>query len=105
MARGMELRNHPSMSYRWVRTWPPAWTSMTDKSRYLWGELGVLKEVRHDPRFPHRCHLVIDFEGEALMGTLLFDDVTFCRLIAGILKNRLERPVAELGSLDISYAY
>jgi hypothetical protein len=93
------------MSYRWVSTWPPAWTSLAQKDRCLWGEIGVLKEVRHDARFPHRCHLVIDFHGESLMGTLLCDDVNFCRLVAGIFRNRIDCPISELGSLDISYTY
>ena len=37
------------------------------------------------------------------IGCLLFDDHAFCRYIAKLLDNYCNRPIAEIGSLDLSH--
>src|SRR5262249_44941840 len=37
------------------------------------------------------------------IGCLLFDDSTFCGQVATLLNNHCNRPISEIGSLDISH--
>jgi hypothetical protein len=99
----MLLRQHPFMSYNGVRTWPPVWTwvSGTENKRPT-GEVGILKTVELSKIEPvDRCFLHIDHEGSSYIGCLLFEDAAFCIEIAQLLKDYCNRPIAEIGSLDI----
>jgi hypothetical protein len=50
-----------------------------------------------------RCFLKIEYEGSTYTGCLLFDDEFICAQITKILQGYLNRPVAEIGSLDLSH--
>jgi hypothetical protein len=100
------LRVHPLMSYRGVANWPPAWTWIDGKKkkRRPRGEVGVLKKIGFSEVEPtNRCFLYIEYEGASCIGCLLFDDPSFCREIANLLRGCCGRLVAEIGDLDLSH--
>jgi hypothetical protein len=102
----MLLRDHPLMRYRGHRSWPPDWTWLSGvEKKSLSGEIGILREVAPSLVLPaaDRCFLYIDHEGSSYIGCLLFDDSAFCSQIAELLRGYLNRPVAEIGSIDLAY--
>jgi hypothetical protein len=67
------------------------------------GEAGILKWVGLSGIQPtDRCYLYIDYEGSSYMGCLLFDDHAFCRYVAKLLEDYCNRPIADIGSLEVS---
>jgi hypothetical protein len=97
------VRDHPDMSYRGVRNWPPMWMLKRDHSvRALMGEAGVLTFVRSNSRMS-KCFLFIDFEEELYIGTLIFNDRTFCRQISNLLCEHIGRPIKEIGDVNVSH--
>jgi hypothetical protein len=99
----MELRNHPLMSYRGRPNWPPRWVWLGGKKNERpTCEVGILKEIsRYSLLSSDGVTLVIEYNESAYMGLLLFDDFGFCRRIHDFLKTHRDRPIAEIGSLDI----
>jgi hypothetical protein len=101
----MVLRDHPLMRYHGLPSWPPAWswTGGLD-NKHPTGEIGILKSVELSNVQPaNRCFLSIEHEGSSYMGCLLFDDVVFCQQITELLRSCCNRPVAEIGGLDVAY--
>jgi hypothetical protein len=99
----MELRNHPGMSYRGLPNWPPVWTrAKTGLVKTTKGEVGVLKYVYSNDRLSNKCFLVVDYEKELYVGTLIFGDMALCRQMSSILKSHLGKPIKEIGDLDLS---
>jgi hypothetical protein len=76
----MLLRDHPLMSYRDNRSWPPAWVWIDGREdKRPKGELGILRSVFLSKiQRANRCFLLIRYEESSYMGCLLFDDETFC---------------------------
>jgi hypothetical protein len=103
----MILRYHPLMSYHSVPNWPPAWLWIDGReSQRPEGEIGILREVILSNVQPaNRCFLRIDHEGSSYMGCLLFDDTVFCGQIAKLLESYCNRPIVEVGSVDLSYFF
>ena len=101
----MLLRKHPLMRYRTVPSWPPVWTWIGGLGNtYLQGEIGILRNAELSRVQPaNRCFLYIDHEGSSYIGCLLIDDEAFCRHIVKLLQGSLNSPIAEIGSLDLSY--
>lgn len=103
----MLLRDHPLMGYKGVPNWPPVWT-WTDglENTRPRGEIGILKAVALSNVQPaDRCFLYIEHEGSSYIGCLLFDDSTFCGQVAKLLANHCNRPISEIGSLDLSHTF
>lgn len=50
-----------------------------------------------------RCFLVIDYEGEAYVGALIFESHAFCDEITHLLWAQLNRSIIEIGNLNLSY--
>src|SRR5262245_661534 len=101
----MNLREHPLMTYRGLRTWPPAW-SWTDglENHHPKGEVGTLKAIfRSKIEPPDRCFLLISYEGSEYLGCLIFDDQAFCRQVTNLLEAHCNRSIAEIGSIDLTY--
>jgi hypothetical protein len=48
------------------------------------------------------CFLHIEHEGTSYVGCLLFDDQASCGEITKLLQGYLNRPIAEIGGLDLS---
>jgi hypothetical protein len=101
----MILRDHPLLSHRGVRSWPPAWHWLGDGlNRYPKGEVGILKEVRTPVMPPfNRCFLVIEYKNARYMGCLFMDDIAFCTSVSRFLESRCGERIEEIGSLDISH--
>jgi hypothetical protein len=101
----MLLRDHPLMRYRGIPNWPPSWLWIDGlENKRPRGEVGILKAVELSNVQPAtRCFLQIDYKGSTYMGCLLFDDEIICGQITKILQGYCNRPIAEIGSLDLSY--
>ena len=103
----MVFRDHPLMRYRGVSSWPPDWI-WTDGSenKHPKGEIGVLRRVTQSSIQPsNRCFLFIDYEQSSYIGDLTVDDHNFCAQIVRFLQQHCyNRPIAEIGGLDLSYA-
>jgi hypothetical protein len=103
----MRLRDHPLMSYRNIRNWPPIWahtSGLRDKKRD--GEIGILSEVILSQVDPYsRCYLLVEFEGESYMGTLKFEDATFCRQIYGVLQHCAGKSIRRIGGSYVGHLF
>jgi hypothetical protein len=102
----MALRNHPLLNYRGVPSWPPVWrfTGGLEKKHPRRGEIGILTEVTTSIIQPaDRCFLHIEHKGSSYVGCLLIEDQAFCAQIVTVLQSHLNRPIAEIGSLDLSH--
>ena len=76
--------------------------SVAKKMNARLGEVGILKEVsKYSVLSSDGMTLVMEHNGSAYMGVLLFDDFAFFRKIFDLLKTLRDRPIAEIGGLDI----
>ncbi len=108
----MELRDHPLLTYRGIRSWPPVWTQIRgdDRARPR-GEVGTLKEIHvaADPAGQtsgasggyNRIFLFIEHEDRSYLGCLMMEDHAFCQQLGTLLQSQCGRTVAEIGSLDL----
>jgi hypothetical protein len=79
----MLLRNHPLMLYRGVPSCPAVAQSNIQ---------------------PSKDFLFIDFEESSYIGYLTVDDHGFCaQLVRFLQAHWYNRPITEIGSLDLSY--
>jgi hypothetical protein len=105
---GVELRNHPSMSVRGRRRWPPVWLCIAGEADSdPQGELGFLKAVRLASRTPSladRCFLIIEHDTALYIGCLLFDDGSFCQQVFRELQKHIGQPIQLLGGLKFDHA-
>lgn len=98
----MELRKHPLMNSENSKNWPPIWTqSPQDGGKKIEGEVGILKYALTDRRLSNKCFLVIEHKNEHYNATLSFDDARFFLHVCHLLKNRVGRPIKEIGDLDL----
>jgi hypothetical protein len=92
------------MSRNGVRNWPPLWTWVDGlENESPKGEVGILiwaSLTGIQP--PDRCYLLMKHEGSSDMGCLLFNDPAFCRYVAKLLDSYRNRPIADIGSLDVT---
>jgi hypothetical protein len=92
------------MTYRGVSNWPPIWTQGTEKSKKTArGEVGILRYVHDVNPAANKIYLVIEYEKEHYVGTLIFDDVKFCHQMIDLLQQHIHRPIEEIGDIDLSY--
>jgi hypothetical protein len=103
----MLLRDHPLMRYHGLPNWPPAWTWIGGvENKQPQGEVGILKTIELSKVQPaNRFFLRIEYEKSSYMGCLLFDDRVFCSQMANLLEGYCNRPIAEIGSLDLAYTF
>ena len=100
----MKLRDHPLMSYRGSKNWPPVWTrARGNVVKTVTGEVGILTYVHSNAQSSSRCYLIMDYEDETYVGTLIFGDQAFCKQVTDLLKLHLKRPVKDLGELNMSH--
>ena len=104
-AKIVKLRDHPLMSYRGISNWPPVWTQTgTDSVITVTGEVGVLLYVHSNSLVSNKCFLfVYHSSGEAYIGTLIFDNLRFCKQITEILQGQLKRSIRDIGDLNLSH--
>ena len=100
----MLLREHPFFRYHGMRSWPPVWLWMDGgDNKHLRGEIGILRRVETSKVLPpDRCYLYIDYKESSYIGCLLCADHAFCIQVVRILQANLNKPIREIGSLDIS---
>ena len=101
----MLFRDHPLMQYHGVRNWPPAWTwTGGPENKQPRGEIGILRQVMQSKILPPKgCFLYNEYEGSEYIGCLLFDDSAFCNQVTKLLQNYCNRPIAEIGSIDLAH--
>jgi hypothetical protein len=102
----MALRDHPLLNYRGVPSWPPVWTFTggLENKQPRRREIGILTEVTISSVEPtDRCFLHIEHKGSTYVGCLLIEDQAFCAQIVTLLQSHLTRPIAEIGSLNLTY--
>jgi hypothetical protein len=100
----MKLRDHPLMMYRGRPNWPPAWvqTNLDGGEVFRRLEVGILQLVMVHDRFPNKIFLVIKHQDNRYIGSLLFNDVAFCRQIGDLLDSYIGRSIEEIGDLDVT---
>jgi hypothetical protein len=93
------------MTCRGFRSWPPIWTWVEGgENKHPLGEVGILQEVfQFNINSADRCFLYMAHERSLYMGCLLIDDHAFCRQIVKLLRDYYNHPIAEIGSLDLTY--
>ena len=99
----MQLREHPLIHSGSEWNWPPVWTQLAKDGNILHGEIGILKKVVPKSALDHKCYLVIEYENKRYIGSLIFDDVMFCRLLYSVLHNHIGKSIREIGDVDLSY--
>jgi hypothetical protein len=99
----MQLRHHPLMSFRGMPNWPPIWAWRGGlENKHPRGEIGILKAVAKSNIEPAaRCFLYIDYEGSSYIGCLPCDH-SLCAQLVKVLEANRNRPISEIGSLDVS---
>jgi hypothetical protein len=99
----MLLREHPLMSCYGIPSWPPIWMLLNGPGpSRLTGEIGILIGIRaNDLQSTRRCFVYMEHEQSSYFGCLLFYDIAFGRHIAALLQSCCNRPITEIGSLEI----
>jgi hypothetical protein len=104
----MQLRDHPLLTYRGIRSWPPVWTLIrgNDTGRPR-GEVGTLKEIHVSAISPtansgatrsyNRIFLFIDHDRKGYLGCLMMENRAFCEHLAKLLCDHYGHTVAEIG--------
>ena len=88
-----------------MRNWPPVWTLAVTRNgsvKTLMGEVGILKYVHSNSLMSNKCFLIIDFQDEAYIGSLIFKDHSFCDQISHLLRDHIGRSIKDIGDLDLS---
>jgi hypothetical protein len=90
------------MIYRGLKNWPPAWTRTTkDNIKTVTGEVGILQYVHSNPNVSGKCYLVMDYESETYVGTLVFESHAFCKQVGDLLSFHLKMTIQEIGDLEL----
>jgi hypothetical protein len=91
------------MRFHGVSNWPPVWTQGRQGGKVVRDEVGVLMYIHSYESSLNKCYLVIEYRWEHYVGTLLFDDATFCHQITVLLRQHIGRSIEEIGDLDLSH--
>jgi hypothetical protein len=98
----MKLRDHPGMSYRGIRNWPPKWTTTRQTRDQLpTGEIGILKYVSMHNDSRSEIILTIESGGRPYRGSLTFEDPWFCSQVYNILQLHVDHAIRDVGDLEI----
>lgn len=102
----MLLCNHPLMSHRVLRAGLPLGRGREAWTTNMWnGEIGILRDVLPSNIEPgDRCFLYIDHGEASYIGCLLIEDNAFCRQVVELLLANRNRPIVEIGNLDVSHS-
>jgi hypothetical protein len=96
----VKLREHRLMTCRRVPNWPPKSLGLEGAELFT-GEQGFVKHVLADRRNPKKCFLIVEQNGIGHVGLLEFDDLQLCARIAAIIGNHLDRPLSQIGDIDL----
>jgi hypothetical protein len=97
-------RDHPWLSYKSARSWPPIWIwKRGDKNTRIEGELGILKGVQPSSIEPYRFFLlVMEHDGQEYEGILLFEEAIICRQVYEVLVQHLGESILQIGDIDLN---
>ncbi len=79
----------------WTRTRGTAPKTLT-------GEIGVLTYVYASENVSNKLYLVIDYQHESYIGSLIFDEHSFCAKVARLMRSQIGRPIKNIGDLDVA---
>lgn len=97
----MKLRDHPSLNYQGIHSWPPLWSpAKSPQENTLRGEIGVLKFSHATPE-TRQCYLVIEHQNVKYVGCVFCSDTKFCSQLASFLAHEQNRSIEEIGDLDL----
>ena len=101
----MLFRDHPLMTCKGNRNWPPAWLWTAGYyTTHPQGEVGILKTVLRSRIQPSdRCFLVMEHCGAEYVGALLLSDPAFCEEVVEVLMQNIGETIREIGAIDLSY--
>jgi len=102
----MLLRDHPLMTYKGMRSWPPAWIwrGGNNNTANPKGEIGILRDVILSNVPPYStCFLIMEHLSAEYIGALLLDDRAFCRVVYDTLLQHRFKPIHEIGGIELSY--
>jgi hypothetical protein len=101
----MKLRDHPLMTYKGVRSWPPAWLWRGGyENSFPEGEVGILTEVLPSTTPPvNTCFLIMEHCGAQYIGALLLSDHAFSLQIYALLVHNCGVTIQDIGDMDTSY--
>jgi hypothetical protein len=98
----LKLRDNPLMRYRGLPNWPPVWTHAKRGSvKTVRGEVGVLQYVHSNSKVSGKCYLVIDYQHETYVGTLIFESRAFCKQVVDLLNLHLKKTIQAIGDLEL----
>jgi hypothetical protein len=100
----MLLRDHPLMSCYGIPSWPPTWRLIKGLgAERLTGEIGILTQIAVN-KIPtiHRCFLYMQHEESSYLGCIFIADRAFFGQVVKILEGCLNRPISEIGSIDLT---
>lgn len=98
----MKLRDHPMMIYAGANNWPPVWMLAKKESiKKVTGEVGILTYVLSNFKISGKLFLVMDYEGETYVGTLMFKNHAFCKQLGDLLQLHQKKPIKEIGDLEM----
>lgn len=97
----MKLSDHPQVTFRGCRTWPPTWVQLPERNGQApGGELGILEKVK--PSIAgHRVYLMSRYDGQIHLGHVDFDDDEFCKKIYKLMKRNCGRAIKEIAELEV----
>jgi hypothetical protein len=58
--------------------------------------------VHSNIEMSNKCFLVIDFQSETYVGSIICRDRSFCAQISDLLRDHIGRSIKEIGDLDLS---
>jgi hypothetical protein len=97
----MLLRDHPLMSYKGNRSWPPRWLRRGgQETTNPQGEVGILKDVILSSIEPYdRCYLVIEHSDAEYLGLLVLSDRAFSERFSVYYVKTVVKRSRRLGAL------
>ena len=104
----MKFRDHPLMSYKGLRSWPPTWIlpSLSEaKPPRVEGEVGILTDVRMYDLLSCRIFIGIKHMGNRYLGCLFLDDPAFCQEIYNLLRICIGTFTKDVGDTDLSHTF
>jgi hypothetical protein len=104
----MELRHHRLIVHGGRPAWPPAFGGRDGRegsfAPHQPGELAGLRYFDEAPDLPPHLSITVRHQGRMQTGELVLDDVALLPFLAVELLRFVNRPLAEIGSMDLDAA-
>ena len=99
----MQLKHHPTFSYRGFSLWPPRWISQATSASTPVGEVGVLRDVRWYPDTPIRVFLTMEHDGVEFRGHLFMEYELMSMVMVSLLEHCKGMTIGSIGILEIPF--